>query len=55
MGISPDINLVKIWSARQMRELSTQGLLELIKSEANNLSFKSGSDENRPYRRVENE
>lgn len=32
MGISPDINLVKIWSGRQVRELSTQNLLELIKS-----------------------
>ena len=55
IGISPDINLVKIWFGRQVRELSTQSLLELIKSEANDLSFKSGSDEDRPYRSVENE
>jgi len=33
IGISPDINLVKIWFGRQVRELSTQSLLELIKSE----------------------
>ena len=38
VGISPDINLVKIWSGRQVRELSTQDLLELIKREANHLS-----------------
>jgi len=44
VGISPDINLVKIWSGRQVRELSTQSLLELIKSEVNNLPVKSGGD-----------
>ena len=32
VGISPDINLVQVWSGREFRELSTQGLLELIKS-----------------------
>jgi len=54
MGISPDINLVKIWSGRQVRELSTQSLLELIKSEANDLPVNSGGDEDRPYRSLEN-
>jgi len=49
VGISPDINLVKIWSGRQLRELSTQSLLELITSEANDLPVKSGGDEDRPY------
>ncbi len=46
IGISPGVNLVKIWSGRQVRELSTQRLLELIKSEANDLDFKMGDDEN---------
>ena len=49
MGISPDINLVKIWSGRQLRELSTQSLLELITGEANDLTVNSGGDEDRPY------
>lgn len=30
IGISPDSNLVKIWSSHQLRELSTQGLLDVI-------------------------
>jgi hypothetical protein len=55
MGISPDINLVKIWSGRQVRELSTQSLLELIKSEENDMSFKLGGDKDRSYRSFENE
>jgi hypothetical protein len=49
MGISPDINLAKIWSGRQVRELSTQSLLELIKSEANDLPVESDSDEDHPF------
>ena len=53
MGISPDINLVKIWSGRQVRELSTQSLLELIKSEANDLPVNSGGDEDHPFKNVE--
>jgi hypothetical protein len=49
VGISPDINLVKIWSGRQVRELSTQSLLELITSEANDLPVESDSDEDHPF------
>ncbi len=30
VGVSPDSNLVKMWSGRQLRELSTQGLLEMV-------------------------
>jgi hypothetical protein len=44
IGISPDINLVRIYSGRQVRELSTQSLLELIKIEANELPVKEDSD-----------
>jgi hypothetical protein len=40
IGISPDVNLVKICSGRKVRELPTQSLLELIKSEVNHLSVK---------------
>jgi hypothetical protein len=49
IGINPDVNLVKIWSGRKVRQLSTQSLLELIKSEANDLPVNSGGDEDRPY------
>jgi len=30
IGISPDTNLVKVWSGRQLQELSTRELLSLI-------------------------
>ena len=30
IGISPDNNLVKIWSGKQLRELTTKELLEII-------------------------
>jgi hypothetical protein len=34
IGISPGTNLVRVWNSRQQQEMSMQGLLELIKSEA---------------------
>ena len=34
IGISPGINLVKVWSIRELREVSMQDLLKVIKSEA---------------------
>jgi hypothetical protein len=33
IGISPDSNLVRIWSGKQLRELSTQALLDVINEE----------------------
>ncbi len=30
IGISPDTNVVKMWSGKQLRELSTQDLLKMI-------------------------
>jgi hypothetical protein len=45
IGISPDVNLVKIWSGRQLRDLSIKGLLEVIKSELKDLAGKSGGNE----------
>ncbi|MFO7772447.1 MAG: hypothetical protein R6V59_00630 [Dehalococcoidia bacterium] len=33
IGVGPDINLVKIWSGRQLRELSTSDLLQVIGEE----------------------
>ena len=35
IGVNPGINLVKVWSGRQLQELSMQGLLDLIKGAAN--------------------
>jgi hypothetical protein len=48
IGISPDTNLVKIWSGRELRDLSIQGLLELIKSELNGLAVESSIDKGLP-------
>jgi len=44
IGISSDINLVKVWSGRELRELSLQDLLGVIKSELNNLVVESFID-----------
>ena len=30
VGVSPDTNIVKVWIGRQLRELSMQGLLNVI-------------------------
>jgi hypothetical protein len=30
IGVSPDNNLIKVWSGRQIQEISTQGLFEMI-------------------------
>lgn len=30
VGVSPGVNLVRVWSSRQLRELSIQGLLDVI-------------------------
>jgi len=47
IGISPDINLVKVWSIRELREVSMQDLLKVIKSEAKDSPVKSGVNEGR--------
>ena len=51
IGISPDINLIKVWSIREMREVSMQDLLQVIKSEAKDSPVESGGNEVRPNRR----
>ncbi len=43
IGVSPDSNLVKIWSGRQLHELSTQGLLDLIDKQPKYAPFESGT------------
>jgi hypothetical protein len=44
IGISPDSNLVKVWSGRQLHELSLRNLLEVIgeQMEANPSTIKEG-------------
>ena len=48
IGISPGINLVDVWSGRQLRDLSIQGLLEMIKRELKGLAVESSIDCGRP-------
>jgi len=48
IGISPDINLVKIWSGRQFRDLSIKGLFDVINSELKDPAIESGIDGGNP-------
>ena len=32
IGVSPDVNFVRVWSVRQLRELSMRQLIEVIES-----------------------
>jgi len=50
IGISPDINLIKVWSVRELRNVNIQDLLEVIKSEAEESAVESGGKEVRPDR-----
>lgn len=45
IGVSPDINLVKVWSIRELREVSMQNLLQVITSEAKDPPVKSCDNE----------
>ena len=45
IGISPGINLVKVWSLRELREVSMRDLIKVIKSEAKDSPAESGCDE----------
>ena len=45
IGISPDVNLVKVWSIRELREVSMQDLFQVITSEAKDSPVESGGDE----------
>lgn len=51
IGISPGINLVKVWSIRELREVSMEDLLQVITSEAKDPPAEPGGDEARPSRR----
>jgi hypothetical protein len=54
IGVSQDINLVKIWSMRELREVSMQDLLKVIRSEVKDSPIESGVNEVRLYRSVVN-
>lgn len=54
IGISPDVNLIKVWSAQELREVSMQDLLQVIKSEAKDSPAESGGNEVRLYQSVVN-
>lgn len=49
IGISPGINLVKVWSLRELREVSTQDLVNVIKGEVKDSPAESGCDEGCSY------
>ena len=48
IGISSGINLVKIWSGRQFRDLSIQGLFDVMKSELKDVALESSIDGGHP-------
>lgn len=43
VGISPDTNVVKVWVGQQMRELTMQGLLNVIQEQLNISLLEGGS------------
>ena len=45
IGISPDLNLIKIWSIRELRELSMLDLLNVINNESKYVPAGPGDDE----------
>jgi hypothetical protein len=45
IGISPDVNLVKVWSIRELREVSMDDLLQVITSDAKDSPVESGGNE----------
>lgn len=50
IGISPDSNLIKIWSVREMREVSTMDLLNVFNYESKGLPANSWGDDDRPLK-----
>ena len=44
VGMSPGVNLVKVWSGRQVRELSLQGLLDVINDEIDASATRRGGE-----------
>jgi hypothetical protein len=54
IGVSPGINLVKVWSIRELQEMSMGDLLEVITCESKGSSVKSGGKEVRSNRRLFN-
>jgi len=47
VGLSPDTNLVKVWSGRQLRELSTNDLLGIIDGHSSIVSLSEGFESRR--------
>ena len=46
IGVSPDSNIVRIWSGKQLHELSTQGLMEVMSEPFHHYRDNRMSDEN---------
>jgi hypothetical protein len=49
IGISPDVNLIRVWSLREFKELSIKDLLQVILSEAKDAPVESEGNEVHPY------
>lgn len=45
IGVSSDVNLVRVWSIREMREVSMRDLLQVITSEAKDSAVESSGCE----------
>lgn len=54
IGISPDVNLVKVWSIRELREVSMQDLFQVINSDAKVSPVEPGGNEVRSHRSAVN-
>lgn len=54
IGISPDVNLVKVWSIRELREVSMQDLFQVINSEAKVSPVEPGGSDDSPFSHFEN-
>jgi hypothetical protein len=52
IGVSPDINMIKIWTIREVREATMQDLLQVIMSEAKNTPVDSSGKGVRPHQRA---
>jgi hypothetical protein len=49
IGISSDVNLVKVWSIRELREVSMQDLFQVINSEAKVSPVEPGGSDDSPF------
>jgi hypothetical protein len=49
VGVSPDRNIVKMWSGQRLQELSTSDLLQAIEQQLNHKEVLRGKTQNRKF------